>query len=110
MSKPMPAPRSRASQKPSKAKEKSVLPIHFAEDALTRVSRSTLKTMAKRLGFNETQTVHYALAYLKRQVESGGEPAATEAAYPPLTARQLEAVRASQPKRKKTGVIDSLIR
>ena len=104
----MPVARSRTARKASKDKEKSVLPIHFAEDALTRVSRSTLKAMAKRLGFNETQTVHYALAYLKRQVES--EAGTPEQPYPPLSAQEIHAVRASQPKRKKPGVVDSLIR
>jgi hypothetical protein len=102
--------RFRATQKAPKVAKKSVLPVHFGADALTRVSRGTLKAMAKRLGFNETQTVHYALAYLKREVESASAAREREAAYPALTDQQIEAVRKSQPKRKKAGVIDSLIR
>src|SRR3972149_3057148 len=82
----------------------SVLPVHFADDSLTRVSRETLKSLAKKLGFNETQTVHYALAYLKKEVEQAAAiGAAGEEDYPPLTGRQLEAIRAHQPKRKKAG-------
>lgn len=57
----------------------SVLRVTFAADAVARVSRATLKRMAQALGFNETQTVHYALAYFKRvlaQRGSGSAPAA----------------------------------
>lgn len=107
----MAAPRARSSSKTAKSKEKSVLPIHFAGDALTRVSRDTLKALAKRLGFNETQTVHYALAFLKKEVdERAAAPRQEDGDYPPLTAKQLKAVREHQPRRKKTGIVESLIR
>ena len=107
----MAAARARSSSKTAKSKEKSVLPIHFADDALTRVSRNTLKALAKRLGFNETQTVHYALAFLKWEVDESETSAKHgEGEYPPLTRHQLEAVRKHQPRRKKAGIVESLIR
>lgn len=93
------------------AKATSVLPVHFADDSLTRVSRQTLKSLAKKLGFNETQTVHYALAYLKKEVQPSALPAdGREPDYPPLTEPQLNAIRAHQPRRKKAGIVESLIR
>ena len=107
----MATPRARSASKTAKATPKSVLPIHFADDALTRVSRDTLKALAKRLGFNETQTVHYALAFLKKEVDDSATPAKhEEGEYPPLSRRQLEAVRKHQPRRKKAGIVESLIR
>lgn len=107
----MSAPRARSSSKTPKSQEKSVLPIHFADDALTRVSRGTLKALAKRLGFNETQTVHYALAFLKKEVdERAAAPRQEEGDYPPLSREQIEAIREHQPRRKKAGIIESLIR
>lgn len=107
----MATPRARSASKTAKSKEKSVLPIHFADDALTRVSRDTLKALAKRLGFNETQTVHYALAFLKKEVdERATAPRHKAGVYPPLSREQLEAVREHQPRSKKAGIIDSLIR
>jgi hypothetical protein len=107
----MAAPHARSSSKTAKSKEKSVLPIHFADDALTRVSRDTLKALAKRLGFNETQTVHYALAFLKKEMDERAKaPRQEEGDYPPLSGKHLEAVREHQPRRKKTGIVESLIR
>lgn len=107
----MATPRARSASKTAKPKEKSVLPIHFADDALTRVSRDTLKALAKRLGFNETQTVHYALAFLKKEVdERATAPRREEGDYPPLSREQLDAVREHQPRRKKTGIVEALIR
>ena len=95
---------------PSGAKT-SVLPVTFAEDAVARVSRATLKRMAQALGFNETQTVHYALAYFKRALAQAGPGKASsgEGDYPPLTEEQLKAIRAHQPAKRPGGVIYSLI-
>ncbi len=107
----MATPRARSSSKIPRSAQKSVLPIHFADDALTRVSRDTLKDLAKRLGFNETQTVHYALAFLKKEVDESATSAKPgEGEYPPLSRRQLEAIRKHQPRRKKAGIVESLIR
>jgi DNA-binding MurR/RpiR family transcriptional regulator len=85
--------------------------VTFAEDAVARVSRATLKRMAQALGFNETQTVHYALAYFKRALaqKGSGEARGSEDDYPPLTEAQFKAIRAHQPAKKPGGVIDSLI-
>lgn len=107
----MAAARPRSSLKTAKSKEKSVLPIHFADDALTRVSRDTLKALAKRLGFNETQTVHFALAFLKKEIEDRArKPRQEEGDYPLLSRKELQAVREQQPRGKKTGIVESLIR
>lgn len=42
--------------------------LNFKEDTLTTVSRDALRALAKKLGFNETQTVLYALARLRDEV------------------------------------------
>ena len=88
-----------------------MLRVTFAEDAVAQVSRATLKKMAQELGFNETQTVHHALAYFKRALERKGSGNAGSGGddCPPLTEEQLQAIRARQPARKPGGVIDSLI-
>ncbi len=36
--------------------------VNVAVDTLTSVSRTTLRRIAKALGFSETQAVHFALA------------------------------------------------
>jgi pantothenate kinase len=42
--------------------------LNFRDDTLTTVSRATVKTLSEKLGFNETQTVLYALARLRDEV------------------------------------------
>ncbi|MCH8542648.1 MAG: hypothetical protein LAT61_03650 [Alcanivorax sp.] len=37
-------------------------------DTVTGVTRVTVKRIAKELGFNETQAIHYALAKLAKEV------------------------------------------
>lgn len=101
--------RSRGQRTESSGARASVLPVTFAEDAVARVSRATLKRMAQALGFNETQTVHYALAYFKRALAQGSGKTGSADDYPPLTEAQLKAIRAHQPARRTGGVIDSLI-
>jgi len=93
--------------------EKSALQVVFTADAVTRVSRQTLKQLAEVLGVSETQTVHIALARLKQelaQAEGTGAGGGGDDDYPPLTATQLKAIRNQQPRRSKRGLIDSLIR
>jgi hypothetical protein len=87
------------------------LRVTFAEDAVARVSRATLKELARELRFNEKQTVHYALAYLKRALggKGSGDAGSEGDDYPPLTEEQLHAIRARQPAREPGGAIDSLI-
>ena len=53
------------------ASTKSVRPILFnprPHDTLTSISRDTLKLVAQTLGLTETQTMHFALAKLRREV------------------------------------------
>lgn len=52
-------------QKPA---EKKPLMVNFKEDTLTTVSRETVKALAEKLGFNDTQTVLFALARLRDEV------------------------------------------
>ncbi len=67
---------------------------------MTTVSHGTFSEVAKKLGFNETQTLHLAIARLRdevlgsRQERSGGG----EEPYPPLTAAQLLDIRSRVPK------------
>ena len=53
------------------APSKSIRPILFnprPHDTLTSISRDTLKLVAQTLGLTETQTMHFALAKLRREV------------------------------------------
>ena len=84
---------------------KEALLLNFKDDTLTTVSRTTLRHIAKALGFSETQAVHFALARLREDALREQ----SEEVYPPLTKAQLEAVRKHQPKRK-GRVITSLLR
>jgi hypothetical protein len=84
---------------------KEALLLNFKDDTLTTVSRTTLRHIAKALGFSETQAVHFALARLREDALRDE----SEEGYPPLTKAQLEAVRKHQPKRK-GRVITSLLR
>ena len=81
-----------------KAREKGQsgqLPLRFPEsDSLTRVSRSTLHSVAELLGLNETQAVHYALRRLADEIlpkyerEDG-----------PLSDEHIEAIRSMESQR-----------
>jgi hypothetical protein len=84
---------------------KQPLIINFKSDSLTAVSRTTLRAMAMALGFNETQTVLFALARLREQVLTGGKAESFE----PLTKEQHAAIAKAAPEGKGT-VIDSLLR
>lgn len=81
------------------SKRKKLL-FQFKDDTITTVSRESLSEVARTLGFNETQTVHLAVARLRDQVlrsetpGSGGE----EERYAPLTADQLIDIRSHEPK------------
>jgi hypothetical protein len=50
------------------AVSKEPLMLNFKEETVTTVSRSSLRAVAKKLGFNETQTVLYAIARLRDEV------------------------------------------
>lgn len=84
---------------------KEPLVLNFKQDTLTTISRDALRTMSKRLGFNETQTVLFALARLRDEVLTE-TPADLDIV--PLTAKQHEAIAKAAPKRRGT-VVDSLL-
>lgn len=88
-----------ATTKPAATKRKTLL-FKFKDDTVTTVSHETFSGVAKTLGFNETQTLHFAIARLRDEVLGGGErrPGAGEEPYPPLTAGQLLDIRSRAPK------------
>ena len=83
---------------------KEALLLNFKVDTLTSVSRTTLRRIAKALGFSETQAVHFALARLREDALRE-----EDASYPPLTKAQLAVIRKHEPKRK-GRVLSSLLR
>ncbi len=86
------------------AKSQALL-LNFKSDTLTGVSRNTLRALAKKLGFSETQTIHFALARLNEDAQQ----ADLEEDYMPLTKDDLAAIRKHEPKRR-GRVISSLLR
>ncbi|MBI1990847.1 MAG: hypothetical protein HYS65_14230, partial [Betaproteobacteria bacterium] len=52
-------------------KRKSLL-FKFKDDTVTTVSHEMFSEVAKTLGFNETQTLHLAIARLRDEVFGGG--------------------------------------
>lgn len=52
------------------------------------VSDESFSKAAKILGFKDTQTLHFAIAYLRDEILGGREAGAAEgeASYPPLSA------------------------
>ena len=91
----------------STAKSRSdALLLQFKQDTLATVSRGSVKRMAKILGFNETQVLHYAAARLRQELAANSTSlevrgAASEDDYPPLTAEQLETIRKQAPARRR---------
>ncbi len=97
----------------------TALLLKFKDDTLATVSRSSVKVMAKKLGFNETQVAHYALARLREELLAKADHPATgskhqgtgdaDGDYPPLTPEQVAVVRKHAPKRRlKPLTADSL--
>lgn len=79
-------------------KRKSLL-FKFKEDTVTTVSHETFSEMAKKLGFNETQTLHLAIARLRDEVlGERRQPGDREEPYPPVTTAQLVNIRSQAPK------------
>src|SRR6218665_547392 len=76
------------------------LKLNFKDDTLTTVSRDALKAIARKLGFNETQTVLYALARLRDEVLAEED---TEKLLP-LTRSQHQAIAKAEPKGKGRGI------
>jgi hypothetical protein len=88
-----------------KLSAKEPLTLNFKEDTLTTVSRPMLRIMASKLGFNETQTVLYALARLRDEVIS----AEAEGDFVSLTQLQHEVISAAEPRRR-GRIVSSLLR
>jgi K+ transporter len=88
----------------TEALRKEPLTLNFKEDTVTTVSRPMLRVMASKLGFNETQTVLYALARLRDEVMSSQG----EGGFIALTKLQHEAISAAEPRRR-GRVVDSLL-
>ena len=80
------------------------LPLRFpASDSVTRVSRPTLGAIARTLGLNETQAVHFALRRLADEIlprydQDDG----------PLTDGQIEAIRNQESQRTEGEPLSSL--
>lgn len=86
------------------AKNQALL-LNFKSDTLTGISRDTLRALAKKLGFSETQTIHFALARLSEDAQQ----ADLEESCMPLTKEELVAIRKHEPKRR-GRIISSLLR
>ncbi len=82
------------------ASKRKKLLFQFKEDTFTTVSRETLSEMAKALGFNETQTLHFAVARLRNDIRRGANLGSGdgEEPYPALTFDQLFDIRSHAPK------------
>lgn len=62
-------PRAVQARRPKASKALSPILLNFRPvDTLTSVTRDTLKLIAETLGLTETQTMHFALAKLRREV------------------------------------------
>ena len=70
--------------------------LNFKSDTLTGVGRDTLRALAKKLGFSETQTIHFALARLSEDARQ----AELEESYLPLPKAELAAIHKHEPKRR----------
>jgi hypothetical protein len=94
------------------------LSVAFRTDSITTASKATLQRMAKTLGFTQNQTVLYALARLRDDLQlgqaSGFAPVTKNGnspnpSYPPLTAEQHQIIRQHAPKRRAKPVRTSSI-
>lgn len=96
------------------------LSVAFRADSITTASKATLERMAKTLGFTQNQTVLYALARLRDELQSaqitvsGTAPAPTannnaSPSYPTLTTAQHQIIRQHAPKRRAKPVRSSSI-
>ena len=87
-----------ATTKSTATKRKTLL-LKFKDDTITTVSHETFSEVAKTLGFNETQTLHFAIARLRDEILKGGRAGSGdgEEPYPPLTAGQLLDIRSRAP-------------
>lgn len=86
------------------ATKDQILLSYRPADTIAGVTRETVKRLAEQLGFNETQTVHYALARLAKEVLPKYEQDDG-----PLTEKQLNTIRRAVPQDKAHSVKSSLI-
>lgn len=79
---------------------RKTLLFKFKDDTVTTVSHETFSQVARKLGFNETQTLHLAIARLRDEVLEAAQhgTGTVEAPYSPLTARQLLEIRSKAPR------------
>lgn len=91
---------------PATATQKPLL-LNFKEETLTTVSRKSLKELAKTLGFDETQTVLFALARLRDEVLVS-HVSSEKDIFMPLTPNQHKKIAAAQPA-KRGKVVDTLL-
>jgi hypothetical protein len=82
-------------------KRKTLL-FKFKDDTLTTVSDESFSKVARILGFNDTQTLHFAIARLRDELLGARDSAAatSESPYPPLSAGQLLEIRSAAPRPK----------
>jgi hypothetical protein len=89
------------------------LSVAFRDDSITTASKATLQRMAKTLGFTQNQTVLYALARLRDELQSAQArttPATNSSpSYPPLTSAQHQIIRQHAPQRSAKPVRTSSI-
>ena len=81
----------------TKSDTRRPLMVNFKEDTLTTVSRATVRNLSDKLGFNDTQTVLYALARLRDEVITPKETRAVED-FKPLTKKQHAVIARAEPK------------
>ena len=86
------------------AVQKEPLMLNFKQESVTTVSRQAVRVMAQKLGFNETQLVHYALARLRDEVLDDVE----KDELAPLTAAQHRRIAQAAPA-KRGKVLSSLL-
>lgn len=100
------------------------LSVAFRDDSITTASKATLQRMAKTLGFTQNQTVLYALARLRDELQKSeyalprqtqtpnkAAPAQNDTQssepspdYPELSVQQFEVIRQHAPKRRSKAV------
>ena len=85
-----------AANKAIASKRKTLL-FKFKDDTVTTVSDESFSKVAKILGFNDTQTLHFAIARLRDEILGAKKAGAAEgeAPYPALSAGQLLEIRSA---------------
>lgn len=95
--------------RPTAKTRSDALLLQFKQDTLATVSRGSVKRMAKILGFNETQVLHYAAARLRQELAANSTSlqvhgAAGDGDYPPLSPEQLATIHKHAPARRRKPI------